>query len=269
MGHAMTTSPPTPGSQGAVFPDEKALAASPTTTEISGGKRRWRFARRLTRFVFWTMVAVFSLILCLRWFPPPTSMFMLIRHGERLLESEPGPSLQYRWTPMSDIPAHMALSVVAAEDQHFPDHWGFDMTAIRKAIEYNDGHRRVRGGSTISQQVVKNLFLWSGRSYIRKGLEAGLTLLVEALWPKERILEIYLNIAEFGDGIYGVHAAAERFFHKVPQKLTRHEAALLAAVLPSPRRFSPLRPTPYLLRRAQWIERQMTNLGKGYLDEDG
>lgn len=247
----------------------KKRKRSDAIPEREGDETRPRsLPRRLARIGLWSVAAFLLVLLSLRWVPPPTSMFMMIRHVERPFETEPGPPIQYRWIPMSEIPPHMALAVVAAEDQHFPDHWGFDVDAIQKALEYNERHRKIRGGSTISQQVVKNLFLWSGRSYVRKGLEAGLTLVVETLWPKERILEIYLNIAEFGDGTYGVHAAAERYFHKTPQRLTRREAALLAASLPSPRRSTPQNPTPYLSRRAQWIERQMRNLGKDYLDEE-
>jgi monofunctional biosynthetic peptidoglycan transglycosylase len=162
---------------------------------------------------------------------------------------------------MDRISPVMALAVIAAEDQRFPDHWGFDFNAIGRAFKYNNHSERMRGASTISQQVAKNLFLWSGRSYLRKGLEAGLTLGLEALWSKERILEVYLNIAEFGDGIYGVHAASGQFFGKTPDRLSRQEAALLASVLPSPRRLHADHPSPYLLARARWISNHMGKLG--------
>lgn len=172
----------------------------------------------------------------------------------------------YDWTPRTDIPAHMALAVVAAEDQNFPRHFGFDLLAIAQAMEYNETHERTRGASTITQQTVKNLFLWSGRSFVRKGLEAGLTLAVELLWPKERILEIYLNVAEFGDGTYGVGAAARRFFGKTPQKLSHREAALLASVLPSPKRLRAERPSSYVNRRAQWVQTQIRQLGPSHIE---
>lgn len=167
---------------------------------------------------------------------------------------------------MHNIPRHMALAVVAAEDQNFPHHFGFDVDAITRAVEHNEKGRTVRGASTISQQVAKNLFLWSGRSYVRKGLEAGLTVLIELLWPKKRILEVYLNIAEFGDGTYGVNAAARRFFNKPPDRLTAQEAALLAAVLPSPKRSSATHPSAYVRQRAQWIQTQMRQLGPDHID---
>jgi monofunctional biosynthetic peptidoglycan transglycosylase len=191
---------------------------------------------------------------------------MLIRHAERLFDATPGPPIGYAWTPMERIARHMALAAVAAEDQNFPRHFGFDIGAIERALEHNSKHRGMRGASTISQQVAKNLFLWSGRSYVRKGLEAGLTVLIEALWSKKRILEVYLNIAEFGDGTYGVGAASRRFFGKTPDKLTRYEAAVLAAVLPSPRRLLAQRPSPYLSQRANWVQSQMRQLGLEYLD---
>jgi len=156
---------------------------------------------------------------------------------------------------------------VAAEDQKFLDHEGFDFESIEKAVELNKRRGRSRGASTISQQVAKNLFLWPGKNYLRKGLEAGYTILIEALWPKRRILEVYLNIAEFGDGTYGVEAASRRFFHKPSSRLTRYEGALLAAVLPNPKRMRADRPTRYVERRAWWIERQMMRLGYRHLDE--
>lgn len=205
------------------------------------------------------------LILALRWLPASTSAFMMTRHAENL-SSPPARPLDYQWVSGRRIPAHMALAVVAAEDQNFPHHWGFDLKAIGQAVRHNRRGRSIRGASTISQQVAKNLFLWSGRGYGRKALEAGLTVCIELLWPKERILEMYLNIAEFGDNTYGVSAAARRFFGKKPEALTRHEAAVLAAVLPSPRRLSAANPSPYVLRRADWIQRQMHQLGPGHVE---
>jgi monofunctional biosynthetic peptidoglycan transglycosylase len=159
----------------------------------------------------------------------------------------------------------MALAVVAAEDQKFPEHFGFDFEAIADAIEEGEKGRRLRGASTISQQVAKNLFLWESRSYLRKGLEAYFTVLIEALWSKTRILEMYLNIAQFGDGIYGVNAAAQTYFNKPPSALTIRESALLAAVLPNPVRFKVPAPSSYVQGRARKIERQMRNLGPSYL----
>ncbi len=158
----------------------------------------------------------------------------------------------------------MALAVIAAEDQKFPEHWGFDVDAIETALG-SEGER-MRGASTLSQQTAKNLFLWDGRSWVRKGLEAGLTVGIETVWTKRRILTVYLNIAEFGQGTFGVEAAAQRYFHKPASRLTIAEAALLAAVLPNPIRFRADAPSGYVRQRQQWIMRQMRQLGgEGFL----
>lgn len=208
----------------------------------------------LAPFAFVALVAV--IVLLLRVAPPPTSAFMLA--------SDASP-VHYTWVPWSRIAPSAGLAVVAAEDQKFPEHWGFDFEAIDKAIDHNQKSRRVRGASTISQQTAKNLFLWSGKSYLRKALEVGDTLLLEGLWPKRRILEVYLNIAQFGPDVYGVQAAAQRYFGKPAARLSRHEAALLAAVLPNPERLRVDRPSAYVLGRADDIEQQMQQLGDGYL----
>jgi monofunctional biosynthetic peptidoglycan transglycosylase len=151
--------------------------------------------------------------------------------------------------------------VIAAEDQKFAEHFGFDWQAIEKALEQNSRSKKTKGASTLSQQTAKNLFLWSGRTWLRKGVEAYFTVLLEALWPKRRILETYLNVAEFGDGIYGVEAAAQRYFRKPASRLNGSEAALLAAVLPSPRRYRVTAPNAYVRSRQQWILNQMGHLG--------
>ena len=163
---------------------------------------------------------------------------------------------------MDEISPWAALAVIAAEDQRFPDHWGLDFGAIEKALSHNEQHEnRIRGASTISQQTIKNLLLWDGKNWVRKGFEAGLTLVTEAIWTKRRILTVYLNIAEFGDGIFGVEAASQRYFHKPASKLTMAEAALLAAVLPNPLRFRADAPSGYVRSRQAWIMRQMRQLG--------
>ena len=153
----------------------------------------------------------------------------------------------------------MPLAVLCSEDQLFMEHNGFDMKAIEKALEYNDKKKgkKLRGGSTISQQTAKNVFLWQGRSWLRKGLEAYFTLLIEVMWSKERIMEVYLNVIEMGDGIYGTEAAAQEYFQKSAAKLTASQAALIAAVLPNPRKWSPANPTGYIKKKQQWILRQM------------
>ena len=169
---------------------------------------------------------------------------------------------------MESISPNAALAVIAAEDQRFPNHHGFDFAAIQDALDDQDEGKPLRGASTISQQVAKNLFLWSGRSLIRKGLEVWFTLLLELLWPKERILEVYLNIAEFGDSTFGVEAASQRFFNKSASRLIAIEAARLAAVLPNPLRYRADKPSAYVLKRQRWIERQMRQLGGvTYLDK--
>jgi monofunctional biosynthetic peptidoglycan transglycosylase len=175
--------------------------------------------------------------------------------------SRQGASIRYRWTSWAQISPAMRVAVVAAEDQKFPHHWGFDFASIAEAIDDHNPRRRVRGASTITQQVARNLFLWSGRSYVRKGLEAYFTILLELFWTKRRILEVYLNVAEFGDGTYGVYAASQTFFEKHPSQLTQAEAALLAAVLPNPKQLHANAPSPYVEERAQWIEEQMEQLG--------
>ena len=169
--------------------------------------------------------------------------------------------LQYAWRPRTQISPNLPIALVAAEDQKFPFHHGFDFEAIDKAMAHNRHSRRVRGASTISQQVAKNLFLWSGRSYVRKGLEVWYTVLIELCWPKQRIIEVYANIAEFGDGVYGAQAAAQAFFHKPAARLSLAESARLAAVLPNPKKYSAERPGSYVQRRARWIERQVRHLG--------
>jgi monofunctional biosynthetic peptidoglycan transglycosylase len=173
--------------------------------------------------------------------------------------------IRYRWVRWESISPHIRLAVVASEDQKFPSHWGFDFESIGGALQEREVRRHLRGASTISQQVARNLFLWPGRSYVRKGLEAYFTVLLELLWPKRRILEVYLNIAQFSDTTFGVSAATEAFFHKRPSELDQREAALLAAVLPNPRRLHARNPSPYVQDRAQRIEEQMAELGGGYL----
>jgi monofunctional glycosyltransferase len=223
-------------------------------------KRGWN-AFRLSGIAgyFWKSAAIALLIsfagmLLLRWWTPPTSAFMI---WQRLA----GVRINYRWVPLERISPYAALAVVASEDQNFFNHHGFDFDAIADAIKENRSRKRPRGASTISQQVVKNLFLWPGRDYFRKGLEAYLTLLMELLWPKQRILEVYLNIAEMGRGIYGVEVASRRFFGKPAARLTMHEAATLAAVLPNPKQMSAARPSDYVRNRTWQIIEQMHALG--------
>ncbi|MCC7461826.1 MAG: monofunctional biosynthetic peptidoglycan transglycosylase [Gammaproteobacteria bacterium] len=233
-----------------------------------GGGWLRRALRRVLLGVMGALAAVVLLVWLLRWVDPPSSAFMLEARWHALMRGEPDYRQRYRWVALEDISPQMAMAVIAAEDQQFPFHAGFDFKSIREAVRHNAHSRRVRGASTISQQVAKNLFLWSGRSYLRKGLEAGLTVLIEWLWPKERILETYLNIAQFGRGTYGVEAAAQRYFGKSARRLRRTDAALLAAVLPNPLRLRVEAPSTYVRARQAWILGQMAGLGgTTYLDE--
>lgn len=205
-------------------------------------------------------------VLPLRWVDPPLSAFMLETHRRiQARQHIDGPTIYYRWVDLETIAPAMALAAVAAEDQTFPNHHGFVWGQIDKALEHNLDGGRVRGASSISQQVAKNLFLWPAKSYVRKGIEAYFTVWIELLWPKRRILEVYLNIAQFDNRIFGVGAAAPHLFGVPPGRLTRAQAALLAAVLPAPRRADAEAPSAYIRRRQDWILQQMDQLGDGYL----
>ncbi|MTB66829.1 monofunctional biosynthetic peptidoglycan transglycosylase [Providencia sp. wls1943] len=175
------------------------------------------------------------------------------------------------WVSEKQISPYLYLAVIASEDQNFPHHWGFDLDAIERAYKHNSSNKQtVRGASTISQQTVKNLWLWDGRSWVRKGLETAMTPVMELMWSKTRIITVYLNIAEFGEGIFGVEEAANKFFNKPASKLSRQEAALLAAVLPNPHRFHVKNPSSYVLKRQAWILNQMSLLGgRNYLKNNG
>ena len=226
---------------------------------------RISIVKRLSRTVVWAFLALVllfvSLLLLFRYVNPPTSAFMLSYSF-----ANPDEDVQQRWVGFSDMSPWMPLAVVASEDQRFPDHWGVDFAAIRKALaEYRAGEG-LRGASTITQQTAKNLFLWNGRSFVRKTLEAGLAMAVDGLWPKRRILEVYLNIAEFGPGIYGVEAASQLYFGIPARQLSAAQAARLAAVLPNPKVLSVASPSPYVRDRIFWIRGQMDQLsGLQYL----
>jgi monofunctional biosynthetic peptidoglycan transglycosylase len=200
-------------------------------------------------------------VLLLRWFNPLTSAVMVEARLQAWTAQQHNYHTDFEWASLEQISSHAAIAVIASEDQLFPFHAGFDFNSIREAVRASERGKRLRGASTISQQVAKNLFLWSGHSFVRKGLEAYFTVLIEALWPKERILEMYLNIAQFGEGIYGVQAAAHRFWHKSAFNLSSSEAALLAAVLPNPLRMRADRPSRYVLARRDEILAQMRDLG--------
>jgi monofunctional biosynthetic peptidoglycan transglycosylase len=218
-------------------------------------------ARVLAALVLLSIVST----LALRWIPPLRTGVMLERQLSALWHRQ-SYQIRYRWVPWTRISPDAALAVVASEDQRFPDHHGFDVEQIESALEEADKGGRLRGASTISQQVAKNVFLWSDRSVIRKGVETYFTALIELLWGKRRILEVYLNVAEFGDGVFGVEAASQRFFKKPAARLTPGEAALLASVLPNPHRLHAGRPSAYVEERRAFILQQMEQLGgTGYL----
>ena len=195
-------------------------------------------------------------VLVLRWAPVPTTALMLVRRLEPKARAQ-----VHAWVPLEEIAPSLGLAVLAAEDQNFSEHWGFDWQAIEKALAHNERSRRKKGASTVTQQTAKNLFLWEGRTWVRKGFEAWFTLLLELAWPKRRILEVYLNSVEFGEGVFGAEAAARTFFRKPARRLSAEESALLAAVLPSPRRFRADAPSPYVRGRQAWILEQMRLLG--------
>jgi monofunctional biosynthetic peptidoglycan transglycosylase len=228
-------------------------------------QKKRSFAGRLLRAIVWLVVlciaASVSAVASLRWINPPISAFIAAAQAAAWSSRDSTYVYRHSWVDLNRISPNLPLAVVASEDQKFPEHWGFDVSAIEKAYALNQHSHRVRGASTISQQVAKNLFLWSGRSYFRKALEAYFTVLIEALWPKRRILEVYLNIAEFGYGTYGAEAAAQRFFHKPASRLSRDDAAVLAAVLPNPERYSAAAPSRFVQQRREWILGQMQALG--------
>ncbi|GFM72767.1 monofunctional biosynthetic peptidoglycan transglycosylase [Pseudomonas cichorii] len=222
---------------------------------------------RVAKILLWFAVGSFVLVLVLRWVPPPGTALMIERKIESWVDGEPI-DLQRTWQPWNKISDNLKIAVIAGEDQKFAEHWGFDINAIQAAILHNERGGSIRGASTLSQQVSKNLFLWSGRSYPRKALEAWFTVLIELLWSKERILEVYLNSVEWDEGVFGAQAAAQHHFGINASALSMQQASYLAAVLPNPRQWSASHPSSYVSRRAGWIRQQMRQLGgDGYLAE--
>ncbi|MFZ4502619.1 MAG: monofunctional biosynthetic peptidoglycan transglycosylase [Methylovulum sp.] len=215
----------------------------------------------LRKLIIFFTVSSFSMCLLLRWCPPPLSMFMLYQQVEDVVNLHTLPrSIAYRWVSRRDISAFAGSAVIAAEDQHFIAHYGFDVKAISAAFHHYQNGRSLHGASTISQQTAKNLFLIPAKSWLRKGLEAWFTCLLELLWDKPRILEMYMNIAEFGDHLYGIEAASQHYFGVSAKQLTRAQCALLAAVLPNPKTLNVAHPSAYVLSRQRWILRQMRPL---------
>ena len=235
--------------------------ARPKREARAGHRRSWRLGRVLLSIVLAVLMLAALTVLSLRWFNPPITTFMLEASTAALWHGEHDYHTRYHWVPLEEISPQTALAVIASEDQQFPFHAGFDFKSIREAVRAHERGGKLRGASTISQQVAKNLFLWSGASFVRKGLEAVFTVMIEAFWPKERILEMYLNIAQFGRGIYGVQAAARAFFHKDAARLNSAEGALLAAALPNPELYRIDAPSRFVLSQRERILKQMENLG--------
>lgn len=217
--------------------------------------------RRIKKWCFRTTLFIILIpivcIIALRWVNPITSSIML-QNNVLALTSDREFS-QYQWRDWDEISEHVPVAIIAAEDQRFPEHFGIDLSELHKAISSSSDHPR--GASTITQQVAKNMFLWPGRSYVRKGLEAGLALMIEVFWSKQRILEIYINIAQTGENLFGVNLASTHYYNKMPGELNRHEAARIAAVLPNPSKYSVSNPSQFVVERQQWIMKQMKQLG--------
>ncbi|MDP4186513.1 MAG: monofunctional biosynthetic peptidoglycan transglycosylase [Bacteroidota bacterium] len=214
----------------------------------------------LSRIVLYFFIISILSVIIFRFVPVPFTPLMVIRNVERIAHGKSF-RLKKEWTPIKKISKNMQLAVICSEDQNFTSHHGFDFHAINKAIKHNKRSRHKKGASTISQQTAKNLFLFPDRTWVRKGLEVYFTALIELFWPKERIMEVYLNIIELGDGIYGVEAASQYYFTKSAKNLTRSQASLLAVVLPNPIKYSAMYPNAYIRRRQHWVMHQMTLFG--------
>lgn len=213
------------------------------------------------KLILWFFVFSIAVVILYKWVPVPITPLMLIRNIEQL-QNDKKVVLKHDWIPIEEMSKYLQLAVICSEDQNFLSHHGFDFEAIEKAIDYNKKGRRLRGASTISQQTAKNVFLWPQRSWLRKGLETYFTFLIELFWSKERIMEVYLNSIEMGNGIYGVEEASKFWFKKPAIKLNRNEAAAIAAILPNPIKYRANPATNYIQGRKNWIVRQMNFFGK-------
>lgn len=227
--------------------------------------------RKITRLIFKAILAFFILsitsVIFFRFVPIPYTPLMFIRLYEQVKDDKPM-TLKHSWVPMEDISTNLQKAVITSEDGTFIQHNGFDFKAIEKAMKNNEKGKKIKGGSTISQQTAKNVFLWPGRSYIRKGFEAYFTVLIELLWSKERILEVYLNSIEMGDGIYGAQAAAQHWYNKDAKNLSAREAAGIAVILPNPRRYKANNSGPYINKRKNTITRYINGFGPLKFNED-
>ena len=226
----------------------------------------YKLLKLLLKIVIGFLVLSIVSVIIFRWVPVPITPLMLIRCVEQKSDGKTM-KLEHDWVSLEKISPKLQLAVVCSEDQNYLKHFGFDWGAIEKAMKANESGKKIRGGSTITQQTAKNVFLWPGRSYIRKAFEAWFTLLIEIFWSKERIMEVYLNSIEMGNGVYGAEAAALHWFKKSAVKLNKDEAAAIAAVLPNPLRYSANPPTSYISKRKNWIKQQMSFWGN-QLDYD-
>lgn len=232
-----------------------------------GWKRSRPKIKKLKQILLWGIgsffLGTFLWVLLLKWVPVYVTPLVVLRSVEYAREGQ-WLAIKKEWTPIEEISPHFQQAVIASEDPKFLSHHGFDFEAILKAIENNKKRKRKLGASTISQQTAKNVFLYPSRTYFRKGLEAYFTVLIELLWDKQRILEVYLNVVELGPGVYGAEAAALHYWNKPSMKLSVGEAQLFAAILPNPRRWSPKRPTNFVLKRRNFIRRNLNLLGRSY-----
>lgn len=230
-------------------------------------KKNRSFISRLLRIlkigsVFFFLSTIIITII-FRFVAPPLTPLMIMRVIGQLADGKEL-KMSKKWVSFSEISPNLVKAVITSEDNNFMDHNGIDFIAIEKARKLNENGKKLRGASTISQQTAKNVYLWLGRNYLRKGLELYFTGLIELTWSKERIMEVYLNVIEMGDGIYGAEMASETYFHKPAKYLTSNEAALIAAVLPNPLNWNPSRPTPYIIRKKNWILRYMNKFERPY-----
>ncbi|HRE24404.1 MAG TPA: monofunctional biosynthetic peptidoglycan transglycosylase [Bacteroidia bacterium] len=217
-----------------------------------------RIRKILWKIIKWFFILSITGVILFRFVPVPFTPLMIIRFVEQVFDSEREIQFRKDWEPIANISPLLVKAVMTSEDQRFNEHFGLDMEAIQKAVQYNEKHKnKKRGASTISQQTAKNVFLFPSRSWLRKGFEVYFTFLIEIFWSKERIMEVYLNVIELGNGIYGAEAASEYYFSKPASKLSVHQAASLAAILPLPLKWSPTKPNARVVRRTEWIKRYM------------
>jgi monofunctional glycosyltransferase len=210
----------------------------------------------------WFFIISISSVILLRWIPVPVTPFMLVQVAGQAMDKKRTVRLEKKWIPLDEISPHLQLAAICSEDQNFVNHFGLDIEAIEKAVQHNKGHKRKRGASTITQQTAKNVFLYDGRNWVRKAFEVYFTFLIEVCWSKERIMEVYLNVIEFGDGIYGAEAAAKHFYATSAKKISKEQSAKLVSVLPMPKKLSVSRPSPFVYKRQAWVLEQMDKYGK-------